>query len=83
MCGTGGGVDSWLFNSSRRLEALQATLQRELADQSPELNDFTWHTCTICDSGLTVKMLEASDDTDIMVTLISWHGMGERILGVT
>jgi fucokinase len=76
MCGAGGGgFMAVLTASGVSSDDLQATLQRELADQSPELNDFTWHTCTICDSGLTMKVLEASNDTDDGGFDLSWHSM--------
>jgi galactokinase/mevalonate kinase-like predicted kinase len=76
MCGAGGGgFMAVLTASGVSSEDLQATLQRELADQSPELNDLTWHTCIICDSGLTLKVLEQSDDTDISAFDLSWHDM--------
>jgi fucokinase len=76
MCGAGGGGFMAVLTASGVSSGdLQATLQQELADQCPELDDFTWHTCTICDSGLTMKVLDASDDTDIGAFDLSWHGM--------
>jgi fucokinase len=76
LCGAGGGgFMAVLTAPGVSSKAVQATLQQELADQSLELNEFTWHTCTIDDAGLTTDVLESSDDIDVYTFDLSWHAM--------